>query len=1762
MTTKFILNEFEHAIYINVIEKTFPKLIQKHKNLLNHYFYGLVQFIASSYEFYNNSDKFQKKLRQNNFKDLRWLLTYLIPYIDQSKKTMSDIEDLNDLYSLRYDKIPNTVREKVINNKIEDINFIEPKYVFSNLQYGRCDRTDNVYKSIKFNERHIYDNYYLLLDTIKTSRYKLYINWIDILPYRIDNFFNSRLYTKTKNKLIDENYAYWDPIEEYPVDKIKDTETIKQLNYKIEGLNIEDIYDTMSLDLYEVILPYKWMIFDVNAIIDNEIFTLTLLQIFNKLMELSNCLLNHDWIMLTVDEKEKFISNWDLLLLVFEKNGTMSGFNIQIDSDAINIIVTSVIVFFDRKYSKIEQVKKNDIKKYIPLERDNMFRKDIDDYEEKRMKDIKRESVIKTAKSIRDIDIYNFLRESLQGFKTTWYSKYLMNDNKTEIIDNQQGYQYITKNLKLTFKNVYNFCKSFVHEKRPTKKENNEEESKQIGGAADDQFEQKNNDDDDDDDNDNDDDDEKWYSEEYIRLPNTWSALNKKSQNIITKRLNNQYNNFKSWFNISSNLFFILKGIDKNLIGQYNNPSTRQIIDDNMILIYDKIRDVLVDIIFEVMIMRGTLSYMIAENELTNNSIYDMAIDVQKRNFIKEIAKERFYDGNPYAKNSYYYLTNKPFDQTGIYYIEMNGKKKYYDYFKFGSEIDTAWYIATAYHWVAQIGFCHRFINNRINYVTGATGAGKSTQVPKMYMYFLKAIDHINAPTVIITVPRTDPATNLSNFVAQELAVPYEVINETNDKIVKNLNFYVQYQHMKDKHVKNIAIPKLRFITDGSLLQDVKDPLMKHKRIKNDQYIYSRNNKYDVIIIDEAHEHNANMDMILTLMKNSIFYNNKLKLVIMSATMDADEPIYRRFYRDINDNRKYPLNNWIKEHNLDRINTERRFHISPPDQTTRFKIDEHYRPGKDPNDIVIDIVKSTSIGNILLFQPGSAEIMDSVNTLNAQEILPNNVIALPYYAKMSDNVRNFIKNIMKNIKNGIIDIKTNKDIDFSNLLTVDSLKKGDNRYDRVIIVATNIAEASVTIRPLSFVVDTGIEKTMVFDFERRADILKTNFITEASRLQRKGRVGRVSSGTVYYTYEKGSLENQKKQFNIAIQDIHQSVMLNMIRDLNDVPIFTELINNIVSGLNIMHLKKKYLNDMIKQNYIKMYNNINSNVNDQTIKYIDCIIDIINDHYITNGYLYDYYGNDEHYDYKNNKSPPKIYFSGFDIDQLIDNKGEFYIIHPDELVINRNIGGDIVSADQYAVITKDIPNSIFKKQMISNKIIVFWETLINMGFIGVNIQKQLFKTKLGSLLQYCISNITLQFQDISLMNVLFYGYGLSINDEEFEKVLSIVAMLEKIKITMANLMDIEKLKIISLINPKYVRFAKQRMKVLIKGVYGNQLINSDIDLINEICLTIDSLILSHGGQYNFFKSNYFNYDKFENMDIKGIEFGMPKDLEKGEESMKRDMRLNKIFENHKNDLMAIFPKFYTLLNNTGLSTISIAHYIILRENIRRKWNDLINNIGNIGDRKELNIKNLRSILKNHRKYMNELDINLPKGAFMLSYAYNIMKKISNTSSSYMALYNPHPDTIMTLPPFNTFIDSPFQQDYVLCLAQNIEYGSMNTLIQITKNDLMFLANIYNKSEMTRKFSTKMIDSPKLYLHIDKYIEITYPKNNFIEQNKLDNIDFRIYSVPEHINSLINIKKTVEQAKPDIVYIQQSKIWNILAAMDISYANYGKILREII
>jgi hypothetical protein len=255
-------------------------------------------------------------------------------------------------------------------------------------------------------------------------------------------------------------------------------------------------------------------------------------------------------------------------------------------------------------------------------------------------------------------------------------------------------------------------------------------------------------------------------------------------------------------------------------------------------------------------------------------------------------------------------------------------------------------------------------MNNRVSFLSGAIGVGKSTHVPKLFLYYLKALDYKSSGNVVCTQPRKTPTEGAARFVSKQLGLPVfnEKSKDDNSDDLEITTPFTEYRHVQMKHkdrnnVTNIYGLILKFITDGSLVSEFRDILPYFKTMSYDKKTITNKNLYDIIIIDESHEHNKNMDILLTLMRTYCYYNPSVRLVILSATLDDDEPTYRRYYRCINDNLKYPFDNLIKKYDLDRINIDRRYHISPPESGTRFSVVEYYKPEYNNKEGLVTLLK-------------------------------------------------------------------------------------------------------------------------------------------------------------------------------------------------------------------------------------------------------------------------------------------------------------------------------------------------------------------------------------------------------------------------------------------------------------------------------------------------------------------------------------------------------------------------------------------------------------------------------------------------------------------------------------------------------------------------------------------------------------------------------------------------------------------------------------
>jgi len=1721
---RFLPESENNSIYEKVVEATFPILDNNQRQMLFRYMLGLIQFIATCFNFYSDRENFLKKLAQNNYKDLRWFLLYLIPFINTSIKGYDELKDLNELYTLELDendvdKLPSEIQRIVRQDKssfsnLDSISFRTPKYVFSNTQYSRFDKSGSCYQKVKFDYSHIDQNFKLLLGTIKQLRNKMHVNWIDIIPIRMDNYNESDLYINTITKLQSKNERLeeWDPVIDFKYDDIDNSSMISKFNEKASCMNIEDIYDTISMDLYDSIVQYKWLLFDAIIYMNGQTEIVPNIYLISAIFpNFTEMIANVDYIRTNDDIKNEFEKTFKIIIQAYPFKGSLDFLNatIVIGNGTLNSLIESIVLFFDQKYSKVTKGKTS----YIPLPKE--LRKDnVEDYEQIKSLDAYTQQIKDTLNSIAIPAIYEFISEALNGLKNTWYGTKLLNSNKTDLNkkDITNGYKSWGDQYTeiATYKNVYNFCKSMIHRK---KKNNIVLDSRDDPTTL------------------------------YARFPKVWSELDDNSKEEFTKRINGEYDDHLQWFNIYWNIIRPKVLADPNY--ETLDPNMiKQDTKDQMKGIYNVIMNDILQIVFESMISRGTMTEMVCNLEFTNESLYDISISSDKNRLVSRIADKYFLGDSAYMKNCFYYLTNKPYSETTPFFIDDGDNNiAEYDYIKVVSNPKLQFYLSTAYNWVAQVGFIHKFINNRVNFITAATGVGKSTEVPKLYLYYLKSIDRIDNGTVVITVPRKNITENVPDYISKQLALPYEVYKDGN-KII-SMNYTVQFKHSGKKHIKNGNFPKIRYVTDGSVLADMKNPMLRSVRInKKKQNIYTRRDIYNVVLVDEAHEHNANMDMILSMAKNVAYYNNRFRLGIISATIEADEPSYRRYYRDVNDNRKYPLSSWIAKHNLDRINTERRFNFSPPDVGTKFPIKEIYEPGSDPVDIVKRIVSETTEGDILVFQPGVSDIEEVVKALNEDNVMPIDVIAIPYHAKITQDRQKIIKGDRSTLK-----------ISKMGNFTRDNIHVGTGNYKRLVIVATNIAEASITINTLKFVVETGLEKTARYDYRTRTVVISANYITEASRLQRKGRVGRTSAGTVYYTYQKGIMENNRKQYNISTQDSHLSIYLAFLRDMKDLPIFSPVVNQIVGGrLEETNMNASTMRRLVTESYQKISSSYDKS-------YVNSMIELIEELYFSNDIYYSYVGQTYAKTTFQNKTtyPYPLYFSGFDVNELTDSKGIFYIVHPDELSIDRNINGDVIRADSDVINLK--PAKILESNkpkiqnmvMHSEKIKTFWSTLIDMKYCQI-VGTDISKTVMGSIMMYGLSKVMDIHENTELAKMAIIAYGLTLDDQMFYTILSVLCYIAVLDIKPLtgfkadSYLEKENAKLEAKYGSKRMPSQKdilERVKDVFKPTRNHAY--TDMAIMIDLVTIIDQQLkqVKNDSFKNSMKQSLMKseYDKRES-DLLKFVLGISDSTGFDDDALdRRDEIIYGLIDEYADTQIELLINS-KYLRGLGINGEHFSKYIKLREKIRYKFEEMINGVDSF--KRRINIegfdsfKDIRNLMKDTRDKYISYNISPINAMLLLSLPYSIVRKIDLVDSHYVSVYSPSLDTMYSISSAhnykhhpNTFVDSMALQQYVHYFQSDTDKASINFLTQIQPEELRLISHIYGPilEDIEIDLSNEAIDR-----YTKRRRDIRYVLN----------IKAPTVTEGDEFNSVNRVGATVEKIKNElnrVIDVRQNKLYKL-------------------
>lgn len=569
--------------------------------------------------------------------------------------------------------------------------------------------------------------------------------------------------------------------------------------------------------------------------------------------------------------------------------------------------------------------------------------------------------------------------------------------------------------------------------------------------------------------------------------------------------------------------------------------------------------------------------------------LYKFVSGILSKIILKEEDKPNLKDKTILKKydNCYNYLTNMTYEDLKLRNKEIfknNIKYKksineeiakqykrdveYYD-FQFGDLKENR--NVYSIRWIAQLKLFITYSSTNILFITGETGVGKSTQIPKLLSYLTIAIDHIPNSRTISTSPRKNAVQNI-DYISKLMGIllPY-------DKADMNLQYYTSDD--KDKSIYHYKSPIFKMTTDGTLYNEIilngntfifNDILIKkqiinfykhHEILKNYNINFNNLTSYEIlkyidrilntkyidlfrlyhnIIIDEVHEHNNNIDCILSLANELIKKGFINKLCLISATLEMDEIKFRTFFN-------FKNNNFI----------DNRCHFSELFTTTKYNIKEIYvdkfknidiknemnteKIEGERNEEIINIIKNLkgNYTNILIFKPGKSEIYRLLFFIENKLMLTDEtIIPIPYYSDINDK---FKEEIIKDVNHTIkLDFSLIKKFNYN--LDDHNNSLNAKTYKHYIFISTNIAEASITINPLDIVIDDGLKKTTYFNyFQLSNDELKPELITENNRKQRKGRVGRISDGEAYFLYPKNILNNNNIKYSISDMDIRPFV---------------------------------------------------------------------------------------------------------------------------------------------------------------------------------------------------------------------------------------------------------------------------------------------------------------------------------------------------------------------------------------------------------------------------------------------------------------------------------------------------------------------------------------------------------------------------------------------------------------------------------------------
>jgi ATP-dependent helicase HrpA len=354
--------------------------------------------------------------------------------------------------------------------------------------------------------------------------------------------------------------------------------------------------------------------------------------------------------------------------------------------------------------------------------------------------------------------------------------------------------------------------------------------------------------------------------------------------------------------------------------------------------------------------------------------------------------------------------------------------------------------------------------DHQVVIVAGETGSGKTTQIPKICLELGRGV----AGQIGHTQPRRLAARTVAERIAEELGTELGTAGGSvgsSPGASTVIGYKVRFTDMSSDDTL------VKLMTDGILLTE-----MQHDR---------RLLRYDTLIIDEAHERSLNIDFILGYLHRLLPSRPDLKVIITSATIDPE-----RFSSHFAGGERAPI-------------------IEVSGRT--YPVEVRYRPlvpDADPSDVAvqaaeprdqvqgitdaIDELRAEGPGDILVFLSGEREIRDTADALTGHAYADLDV--LPLYARLSAAEQHRV------------------------FAGGDRSKQGESHRGRRVVLATNIAETSLTVPGIKYVIDPGTARISRYSNRTKVQRLPIEPISQASADQRAGRCGRTSDGICIRLY--------------------------------------------------------------------------------------------------------------------------------------------------------------------------------------------------------------------------------------------------------------------------------------------------------------------------------------------------------------------------------------------------------------------------------------------------------------------------------------------------------------------------------------------------------------------------------------------------------------------------------------------------------------------